>query len=226
MTLQRSPEQGPARSIEKQILERIGFHVDQALRMQEIVESRQPESPKEIRPLKLLTDASIIDVNARLLSCSPSLERMLLQPGILRLRTGRLEAFSANLQSKLAKAIGEAASGAVKEIVLWNRKLRLRLLPLVRETGTFLPVKLIVLLAESLPDQIVGPAKSASEKYRLTSSEGAIVSLLITGASLKEIAEQRSVSVWTVRTQMKSIFQKMEVRSQREVLARFRAPTD
>lgn len=50
--------------------------------------------------------------------------------------------------------------------------------------------------------------------FKLTEAEHAVTSSLINGASVNEIAEQRSASVETVRTQLKSVFTKTGVNSQ------------
>lgn len=55
--------------------------------------------------------------------------------------------------------------------------------------------------------------------YRLTDAEAAVVKLLSAGRSVTEIAEQRGVSVATVRSQFRAIAGKMDCRRQAEVTA-------
>ena len=58
------------------------------------------------------------------------------------------------------------------------------------------------------------------ERYRLTPTEIAITLSLRDGISVLSIAEQRGNTLSTVRTHVKSIFQKLHVHRQAELIAR------
>lgn len=66
-------------------------------------------------------------------------------------------------------------------------------------------------------------ARNRDETVRLTTREEEVLVLLSKGYSNKEIAENISVSVDTVRTHLKHIYEKMHVRSRGEAVARYMA---
>ncbi len=62
------------------------------------------------------------------------------------------------------------------------------------------------------------PAGALRELYGLTRAEAELASSLAAGQSLAELADARDVSLHTVRTQLKSVLQKLQVRRQAEVV--------
>ncbi|MET0268839.1 MAG: LuxR C-terminal-related transcriptional regulator, partial [Sphingomonas sp.] len=59
--------------------------------------------------------------------------------------------------------------------------------------------------------------------YRLTAAEAAIAVALAAGQARGEIAARRGVSIGTIRTQLKSVFQKMSVTREVDLVARINA---
>ena len=57
-----------------------------------------------------------------------------------------------------------------------------------------------------------------TQLFDLTSAEQDVCNLLVNGASVAEIAEQRSVSIGTTRNQVASIFQKTSCKSQTQLI--------
>lgn len=76
------------------------------------------------------------------------------------------------------------------------------------------PKNCVLVLAVDTTNDIEISANTIQQLYNLTSSEADICRLLIKGISLNEIADIRQSSQLTVRTQLRSINQKMEVSSQ------------
>jgi DNA-binding NarL/FixJ family response regulator len=64
-------------------------------------------------------------------------------------------------------------------------------------------------------------AKARDEAPRLSPREERVLELLSKGYSNKEIAEQLELSVDTVRSHLKHIYDKMHVRSRTEAVARY-----
>lgn len=67
------------------------------------------------------------------------------------------------------------------------------------------------------------PAKAREESVGLTAREEEVLVMLSRGYSNKEIADQLHLSVDTVRSHLKHIYEKMHVRSRTEAVARFLA---
>lgn len=219
VSLQRTPQQGPGDDHAKCVLQGVSFHFVQALRMQDLLKRESLETTGQFRPFQLPRHASMLKLDGTLLASSPDLDGRLLAPGTMRLRGNRLEASSARRNDRMKRSLQCAARGALSQIELPNRRLRLRFVPIVGERGLFLPAELMALMIEPMSVPATDPSAVARKRYGLTPSEAEIVNLLSTGDSLRAISERRCVSIWTVRTQLKAIFHKMGLRSQREVVA-------
>lgn len=63
-----------------------------------------------------------------------------------------------------------------------------------------------------------GPARRIDNDYKLTDREGEILSDLVKGLSYKMIAEKRSISVFTVNSHMRKIYDKLQVHSVAEAV--------
>ncbi|MEL0622555.1 helix-turn-helix transcriptional regulator [Marinomonas arenicola] len=60
--------------------------------------------------------------------------------------------------------------------------------------------------------------RTLQEVYKLTSAEALLALAISKGLTLQEIANERNVSIQTVRSQLKSIFQKMSINSQSDLI--------
>jgi DNA-binding CsgD family transcriptional regulator len=80
------------------------------------------------------------------------------------------------------------------------------------------PALFIMFLLDPAQVHNVDP-RSFQQMFRLTQAEAEIASLYIHGTQPKEIAQQRGVSLSTVRHQTKQLFQKTQTNSQNELIA-------
>jgi DNA-binding CsgD family transcriptional regulator len=83
-------------------------------------------------------------------------------------------------------------------------------------TGPGAQRQIAVFLEESRPVEIAPLILSA---HQLTAREGEITKMVLQGNSTTEIAEQLCITVNTVQDYLKSIFDKVGVRSRRELVA-------
>lgn len=69
-------------------------------------------------------------------------------------------------------------------------------------------------------------ARRLQTTFRLTPSEAALGAALAVGASLADFAQQRSVAMSTVRSQLKALYEKTDTNRQGELVARLRESLD
>lgn len=69
------------------------------------------------------------------------------------------------------------------------------------------------------------PAPEANEKSTLGPREQQVLEALVRGLTYKEIASELDISIWTVATYVRRIYEKVHVRSRSEVIARFKKDT-
>ncbi len=219
ISLQRTPRQGPVGNAAKRLVQRIAGHISCALEMQDALQIQAPERHDDVRPFQLPTSAAIIDGNGRLVAASTQMEAYLAQ-GLFRVRAAALEAGTPALIEPFRRAVGRAVSGKPAKVPVPERSLLIYVLPIVVEEGVFVKPAMIALVFRKQDAAPADPVAQLAARYGLTAAETATVRLLAEGCAPKEIARRRDVSVWTVRTQLRYVFHKLEVRSQQQVLAR------
>lgn len=69
-------------------------------------------------------------------------------------------------------------------------------------------------------------ARRLQTTFHLTPAEAGLAAALASGASLADYAQQRSVALSTVRSQLKALYEKTETRRQGELVARLRGSLD
>lgn len=155
----------------------------------------------------------------------------LLQAGIVRLRQGRLSAGECPAGRRLEAAITRAQSG-----VLSPGQERVDTVVLSRQDPDLVEVVDVIALPKAYyafgfePRVLVvarGPGRRQGEieqllqeAYALTASEARIAARLGDGESPDAIAHTRHVSSTTIRAQLRSIYQKMDLNRQVELAAR------
>ena len=72
----------------------------------------------------------------------------------------------------------------------------------------------------SLSDRIAKVEQQVAELFDLTSAEARVAAAIAEGSDLKSLADRLSLSVETVRGQLKSVFRKTGTRRQNELAAR------
>jgi len=163
--------------------------------------------------------AMLVDESATLMFANEAAESLLRTGKLLRIRNGRLEEGSgaaADLLKGVRLACARPAeASSVRLQGRGSQQLLATLMPLPAASGRG---KCLILVQDPAAER-PGLARQLQSLYGLTAAEAAIARRLGDGLSLAEIAEERHVSLTTVRVQMKFLAQKMSCRRQAEVVA-------
>jgi DNA-binding NarL/FixJ family response regulator len=76
------------------------------------------------------------------------------------------------------------------------------------------------MIVQSMQEQAAQPARATAADYGLTNREKEILGQLSKGRGLKIIAGELSISIDTVRTHIKNIYEKLQVHSQAEAVSK------
>ena len=174
----------------------------------------------------------VLDGNGRILWANRAGERTLAKQDGLSGHEGSLLAASNGADAKLRQLIGEAARtsnadglGHGGAILIPRRPpaqpLSLVVSPLSAERGvvpggTALPAVLVFVNDPDLNPKI--PSALLAQLYRLTEREAKVAVLLLEGLDLHGISERMGVSMHTVRTHLRHLFDKTNTRRQAEVV--------
>ncbi|TXS91897.1 PAS domain-containing protein [Parahaliea maris] len=138
----------------------------------------------------------------------------------LSLANGRLRCADPDDANRLAELVAAAASGesAGERFVGavgpgWDRPVQLLAVPVLAASGPCVALYLSddALRSELSPEEVV-------QLYGLTPAEARLAIALCEGATVNEYAEGRGVAVGTVRIQLKSIFSKLGLNRQPELV--------
>ncbi len=192
--------------------------------------SRSGRTTSEARARRAEATLDAIDVAAivlsstgRVLHRNRAAQTLLCSRDGLELHRNQLCANDPSIQSQLKAAIAGTtrAPGSPSRAVALSRPsgkhaLQLVIRPL-KARGTHRSPQLVVLVGD--PDGTVRLSRAAlAALYGLTRAEVDIANGLITGNSVTEISRERSVSIGTLRIQIKSIFRKTRTQRQSELV--------
>lgn len=169
--------------------------------------------------------AFFCDAAGRVRGMTASAEAMLAAGDVLRLANGVLTTACEADRRGLEVALAEALAGGAPAFAVAARRvdgegrvfLEATPLPATSSAG-FGPRALIIVHDPDMDATRV--AMAARSLYGLSASEAAIAARLAAGRSPAAIAHERRVSLGTVRTQVRRIYQKLGVTSQLELAAR------
>lgn len=203
-----------------------------AVRFQASLEAAWAEAT--LRTLDAARAAAILlDARGRVIGLSEEAERLVRAQEILRVRGGLLSAAleheQAALDACIARALEAARAGAPTPgppLRLGDREGRPGLTFEV-QPFTAGPSALnggpAVMLAARAPAEAADRAQTLCRVHRLSPAEAAVALRLADGESIAEIAETRGVTLETVRSQRQSIYEKMGVRREGQMIAAVRS---
>ncbi len=178
--------------------------------------------------------AFVCGADLRVQAMTPTAEQLLIETSLLTLHEGRLGSPDRSRAAMLEQAMRRcaappdgpppAATVVLRDPACVGLPLVVDVLPLPRPRGRWslsLDARLIVVPRR--PRRTGATAGVLTAGYRLTPAEAAVALALAEGRPREEVAALRGVSVDTVRSQLKAIFQKMNVSREVDLVARVNA---
>jgi DNA-binding CsgD family transcriptional regulator len=223
----RTARQGLIDDQARQAYATVAPHARAAVRMQMAIESRGLQLFGGL--LEAMPGAAFIcDAAGRLRTMSTRAEALAAEDGLLRLRHGRLtpraDIDPRPRRTALARAaeIGDGGIGAPpQDVVLRDPAtgdhVRLEITTIPSESRQFGVSVLVV--AHVADDRQLRTAELCRLLYGLTPMEGSVAARLVSGQGPQAVADEMGVTVGTVRTHIRSIYEKAGVRSQLELSA-------
>lgn len=174
--------------------------------------------------------ALVCDGYGRIRAVTAGADELLSRGGRLALRDGLLESRigieTRRIHAALAQALGSDAVASddilLPAIAGMSEEIRLSVRPIPRMSWDFghMPRAVITLHArEPVPAEAL--ARIAA-RFGLTPSEAEVAAALASGMSRARIAQSRNVSVDTVKSQLKSVFSKMYINREAELVGMLR----
>ena len=226
----RGRRQGPVTDREQAAFDSIAPHVRSAVRVQSALENQGAlilQGALEALSLAVF----VADRFGTIRAMTSAAEELVRDGGALRMRQGQLRATSANENQRFAELLLAATERhadprlAVTPTCLvlggeGGRPLLLDIVPLpARPHALGFEPRALIVVRGGKPDNMRTLALLQAA-YRLTPAEAQVALQLAEGLSPQQIATQRVVSVSTVRVQIRTLFVKLGVRRQSELVAR------
>jgi DNA-binding CsgD family transcriptional regulator/PAS domain-containing protein len=226
-SLQRTRAQGHAQTSDIELFSRLRPHLDQALRLSNVIGTLSAERRIGLQALEALPHGVVaIDAAQHILFANPIADRLLAAQDGLTQVNGALAAMRPAEARALARLLGQAASNSGARGG-WLRVARpsgrrdymLFAAPLVVEEvlpGTRRPKAMVAIFdpaARGRIDPLV-----LQEVFGLTRKEAEVATLLANGQELAAIATRLRMSPETARSHLKMIFRKLEVNRQADVI--------
>lgn len=177
----------------------------------------------------------VLDHTGRVAAINPQAERVL--EGVIGIRGGKLSSAHPASHTRL-ETLAQAARDNGKPGILANfvvqkpdGTVRLLVRPVaVREAGLdILPgARILVTIVEAKPSRVIAE-DDLREVFGLSRAEASVAALLASGKDAQEVADARGVAIGTIRTQIRRLFEKLEVNRLGELIAvtsGFAGPSD
>ena len=231
--LPRERKRGPYRASALALLDRISPHVYRALRLsRQLARAGFTDAVQRATPASKSLAAWLVDSERRVVFANPRGEQVLRVSDGLAIRQGRLVAALAAEQPAFDAALGrvlrlpDAPSDVDAELALKRPRrhapLKLSIAPA--------PSRLLGWLGDGARGAFIlghvpeaPPGYSAREVQRvlaLTQAEARVIAALVNGASPRVIAEHFSVSLETVRAQVKSAMRRLDCHRQSQLIGK------
>lgn len=229
LSVVRTQAQGHVGDLERRLFATVAPHARQAVRTQIHLQAQGAALVAESMDA-LSIPVFVCDSHGRVRALSSEAEALAAEGRRLKLRNGRLAAATEGDSRALAAAVHEAAFARAlaprraPTVLVVNGEggaepLLVEVAPVPGERHGFGLGVAALVIARTPRKADTRAAAIARALYGLTQAEAAVVADLMGGLSPHAIAEQAGVSVGTVRTHIRHIFDKAGVRSQVELVA-------
>lgn len=227
----RPEPQGPFEARDQELLRRLLPHVARAVAIRRHLLDSASARQAAVDALDRLTVGVVfVGAGGQVTHLNRSAETLVAESDGLTVRRGvlcaALSAETRALQQRVREAIatgegrGTAAGGALR---LTRPSLRRPLSAVVtplRQQSAIGPRGSVAAVFVSDPErERTPPHQLLRDLYGLTSAEARVAGCLASGLTLKETAQRLDVTFETVRSQLKSVFQKTDTRRQAELVA-------
>jgi DNA-binding CsgD family transcriptional regulator/PAS domain-containing protein len=225
----RSRRDGPTSAEDRRAFAAVSSHVRAAVKTQLLLDGQAGRLLAGA--LDSLSIAGFVcDEDGQVQACSQPAEALIESSGLLDVRLGRLTTFGAANVEALERAIRRAALGAAPGLAPPSSTVVLRcgsearpplvldVLSLPAKPGAFTGGRKVLVAVRG--GRVASDAARMLElAYGLTQAEALVAIEMVRGRSREAVAGLRGVSVGTVRSQLKSIFHKLHLRRESELVA-------
>lgn len=217
----------PARPEQKADFARLVPHIVRAVRISNVLEYRAAESGVLAAVVAGLSAGVIlVDASLRVHSVNPAAEAMMARTSAVSIERGmlRLSDGNAALRSAILAGIGAGTAAAKAPAFVLSSPdgevgLVLDVLPLPpsRGGGAQEPAAALFMTAPTLPLRL--PTELLIAHFRITPSELRVLLGLLEGRSPNDIAVLHGLSMPTIRTHLRSLYEKTGTRGQTDLVA-------
>lgn len=225
--LHRSFESSPFSEEDLALLQSLHPHFRRALNIRKaFAKLRDERATLESALSRLVLGLIIVDQDAKIIFMNPVAQSLLERHlGLMIDHDNRLKAFHLKEQQQLQELIAKILSNHSKPCDLAmgvthpQSHYAINLL-LTQSNPTFCgSTEKRVAIYLSCPDSFMATStERLMTLYRMTNAEASVAIALANGLSLAQISQANDVSIETIRTQLKQIFQKMGVSKQQDVI--------
>lgn len=229
VTLMRPPDMQTFDTSELRDFADLSKHLTRALQM--AIKFERPEAcPTTLSAIDAMAHAvALIDARCRVLYANRAMESLLRRHEGLSMRMGRIAATHGaareRLEACVANAVARNEGPRVAAPLLLpgsgDRHLCVRMAPMVTGAGrALLSRPTLLLMATEHGGQRAPSIAAIRAHYGCTKSEARLTQLLSTGLGLRRAAEASGIGYGTARVYLKTIFEKVGVHTQAQLVAR------
>lgn len=233
MSVSRTRRQGPMDAAAFRAFDALAPYVEAAVRFQSTLDAARLGAM--VMGFNAISAAAyLLDETGRVVATSAGGESLAASGDIVRLRGRDIRPARPEHGAAFAERIGQACDAARSGVVtlnppltLWSvdgdRKMGFEIQPLPLADDSLSRGPAVLVLARANPQPTTAPTDLLIQRFALTPAEAAVALHLAEGDALADIAEARAVSVGTIRSQLQSIYAKMDLHRQAELVLAIRA---